>query len=560
MKAPAVCLLATIVTLALAPAVAAAAETFTLEPFGTLTVYRSTPRPAHLVLFVSGDGGWKLGVVDMARELASMDALVVGIDITRYIKTVVGGAPSADSAATACFDPAGDFARLGKAAAERFGVSDQPPILVGYSSGATLVYATLVQAPPRAFAGGVSLGFCPDLIVNMPICKGNGLAWQRDPHHKGVDFLPSRLLEVPWVALQGDVDKICTPADTRAYVAKVPHGELVWLHKVGHGFSVPRRWMAQFKDSFARVARAAARPSPRGAVLGEDSLLDTAADLDEAAGGEGVQDDRRRDAALDRVPVVPHEDLGAAPAAQPGDRRHGAREIELDQPEGEPVRRRGDLEQQQLAAIAEHSAELAEGGPQVGDVAQGVSHRQQVEALAGERQGLGEPAHPLAHPASARLAQHAQAGIESGDPPCGADDGLRVRGQDSRPAAEIEDAHPAGEPGPEQHAPAVPVAAAEAHDLGDPVVVPGGLVEPLVHAPPVLRLAVVVAPQGRMRRQRQLGHQARGFRTGPGQRTRRSMASSVGHPHRAIAASSSVRSSFMTLATPSAPAAARPQR
>jgi type IV secretory pathway VirJ component len=274
MKACAVCLLATLATPALVPALAASAETFALEPFGTLTVYRSTPRPAHLVLFVSGDGGWKLGVVDMARELASMDALVVGVDITRYIKTVVGAAgaaaPSAAGAAgaagaaappphsaAACFDPAGDFARLGKVVAERFGLSVQPPILVGYSSGATLVYATLVQAPPHAFAGGVSLGFCPDLIVNMPICKGNGLTWQRDPHHKGVDFLPSRLLEVPWVALQGDIDKICTPADTRAYVAKVPHGELVWLHKVGHGFSVPRRWMAQLKDSFARVARAA---------------------------------------------------------------------------------------------------------------------------------------------------------------------------------------------------------------------------------------------------------------------------------------------------------------
>jgi type IV secretory pathway VirJ component len=286
MKAVAVCLLATLATLAVVPALAAGEETFTLEPFGTLTVHRSTPRPAHVVLFISGDGGWKLGVVDMARELASMDALVVGVDITRYIKTVVGAggaaAPAAAGAADAadaadaasgaggagvtarppgsaetCFDPAGDFARLGKMAAERFGLSGQPPILLGYSSGATLVYATLVQAPPHAFAGGVSLGFCPDLIVNMPICKGNGLTWQHDPHRKGVDFLPSRLLEVPWFALQGDIDKICTPADTRAYVAKVPHGELVWLHKVGHGFSVPRRWIAPFKDSFARVARAA---------------------------------------------------------------------------------------------------------------------------------------------------------------------------------------------------------------------------------------------------------------------------------------------------------------
>ncbi len=289
MKVFAACLLA---ALMLVPALAAAEETFSLEPFGTLTVYHLTPRPAHVVLFVSGDGGWKLGVVDMARELASMDALVVGIDITHYMKAAgalppggaaaaaartalsagsspgsaaavppvpaAGAAPAVPPAAGACFDPANDFAALGRAVEERFGYpARRPPILVGYSSGATLVYAALVQAPPGAFGGAVSLGFCPDLIVNMPICKGNGLTWQRDPHRKGVDFLPSRLLEVPWIALQGDIDKICTPADTRSYVAKVPHGELVWLHKVGHGFSVPRRWMAEFKASFARVARAA---------------------------------------------------------------------------------------------------------------------------------------------------------------------------------------------------------------------------------------------------------------------------------------------------------------
>jgi type IV secretory pathway VirJ component len=238
-----------------APAAAATEETFQLAPFGTVTVYHATARPAHVALFVSGDGGWKLGVVDMARELAAMDALVVGIDITHYIKTVVNGAAAAPDA---CFDPARDFEQLGKAVEDRFGYAGwTPPILVGYSSGATLVYAALVQAPPRTFAGAVSLGFCPDLIVNMPICKGNGLAWERDPHHKGVDFLPSRLLEVPWIALQGDIDKICTPADTRAYVAKVPHGELVWLHKVGHGFSVPKHWMAELKASFARVERSA---------------------------------------------------------------------------------------------------------------------------------------------------------------------------------------------------------------------------------------------------------------------------------------------------------------
>ena len=234
---------------------AATEETLTFEPFGTVTVYHQTARPAHVVLFISGDGGWKLGVVDMAREIAGMDTLVAGVNITHYMKNAVAAATATDAAPGACFNPAEDFAALGRFVEKKMGyASPVPPILVGYSSGATLAYAALVQAPPRAFQGAVSLGFCPDLIVNAPICKGSGLAWKHDPHGLGVDFLPSESLEVPWIALQGDIDKICTPADTRAYVAKVPHGELVWLHKVGHGFSVPRRWMAQFKDSFARAA------------------------------------------------------------------------------------------------------------------------------------------------------------------------------------------------------------------------------------------------------------------------------------------------------------------
>jgi type IV secretory pathway VirJ component len=233
--------------LAFALPAAAAEETFELEPFGKVTVYHQTPRPSHVALFISGDGGWNLGVVDMARELEGMDALVAGVDIRHYMKTSTANPDK-------CWDPGTDFAELGRAVEKRFGyTSHVPPVLVGYSSGATIVYAGMVQAPPHTFRGGLSLGFCPDLIVNHPICKGNGLAWIHDPHGKGVDFSTSNLLEDPWLAFQGDIDQICTPEDTRKYLKDVRNGELVWLHKVGHGFSVPKNWMPQFKDGFARI-------------------------------------------------------------------------------------------------------------------------------------------------------------------------------------------------------------------------------------------------------------------------------------------------------------------
>jgi type IV secretory pathway VirJ component len=239
------------------PAGAAATEsTFELEPFGKVTVYHQTARPSHVALFISGDGGWNLGVVDMARELAGMDALVAGVDIRHYMK-----ASTADP--DKCWDPGTDFAELGRAIEKRFGYTSRvKPVMVGYSSGATIVYAAMAQVPPHTFSGGLSLGFCPDLIVNHPICKGHGLAWTHDPHGKGVDFSPTDTLEDPWLAFQGDIDQICTPEDTRTYLKKVPNGELVWLHKVGHGFSVPKHWMPEFKEGFAKVTgQKAASPS-----------------------------------------------------------------------------------------------------------------------------------------------------------------------------------------------------------------------------------------------------------------------------------------------------------
>jgi len=236
-----------LLTLTLASPAAATEETFTLEPFGKVALYHQTPQPSHVALFISGDGGWNLGVVDMARELAGMGATVAGVDIRHYMK-----ASTADP--DKCWDPGADFAELGRAVEGRLGYSSHvPPVLVGYSSGATIVYAAMVQAPPHTYRGGLSLGFCPDLIVNHPICKGRGLAWTKDPDGKGVDFSPTTLLEDPWLAFQGDIDQICTPEDTRTYLSRVPHGELVWLHKVGHGFSVPKNWMRQFKDGFAEV-------------------------------------------------------------------------------------------------------------------------------------------------------------------------------------------------------------------------------------------------------------------------------------------------------------------
>jgi type IV secretory pathway VirJ component len=243
--------------LLLAPGLAAAGDGETLRygRFGTVTLYHATPRPARVALFVSGDGGWNLGVIDMARELAGLDTLVVGIDIGRYLKNL-------GAAAEACSYPAADLEALSKFVQKSLGYPAYvPPVLVGYSSGATLVYAVLVQAPAGTFRGAISLGFCPDLEIRKPLCRGaGGLSGNVLPQGKGYWFLPAARLESPWIALQGTIDQVCDPASTAAYVKQVPGGEIVILPKVGHGFSVPRNWLPQFKEAFRRLTALAEPP------------------------------------------------------------------------------------------------------------------------------------------------------------------------------------------------------------------------------------------------------------------------------------------------------------
>ncbi|MBE0616865.1 MAG: virulence factor family protein [Proteobacteria bacterium] len=233
---------------------ACAEETLTFGRFGTVHLYRESPQPSRAVLFASGDGGWNLGVIDMARSLASLDTLVVGIDVTHYLREL---ARSGDS----CSYPAADFEGLSHYVQKKLDLERySPPVLVGYSSGATLVYAVLVQAPPGTFAGAISLGFCPDLPLSKPFCKGSGLAWEQGPKGKGVSFLPAAGLEAPWVAFQGAIDQVCDPAATVVYAKKIPGAEIVLLPKVGHGFSVQKNWMPQFREAFSRVARKASGP------------------------------------------------------------------------------------------------------------------------------------------------------------------------------------------------------------------------------------------------------------------------------------------------------------
>src|SRR6476660_3404796 len=161
---------------------------------GSASVYIPRTPSAHVVLFISGDGGWNAGVVDMARRIAAQQAIVVGISFPAWKR--------ATSRESGCWYIASDLELISHAAQKALQLPQyHPPVLVGSSSGASAVYAALANTPAVTFAGGISLGFCPELDVRREVCSGD--QWSPDyDEKKHLSVLPpTRALPKDWYVL-----------------------------------------------------------------------------------------------------------------------------------------------------------------------------------------------------------------------------------------------------------------------------------------------------------------------------------------------------------------------
>lgn len=241
-------------------------STFTMPSFGQVAVYAPIGPPEQVVLFVSGAGGWNVGVVSMAESLRDAGALVVGIDIRRFLRSLDSGPD--------CAYPAGPLEELSRAVQGRWKVAEyRRPILVGYSSGATLVYAALAAAPTSTFAGAISIGFCPDLEMRTAPCQVRGLKATRKAKGVGYILEPDRAQSVPWMVLEGEGNRACDPDAIRAFVAGTGEARLFSLPRVGHGVAATKNWEPQILEAYRAIAsRLRARVPPSVVIPGAGHL------------------------------------------------------------------------------------------------------------------------------------------------------------------------------------------------------------------------------------------------------------------------------------------------
>jgi type IV secretory pathway VirJ component len=241
-------------------------QTLTVPFVGNVTAYVPHLRADAVILFISGDGGWNLGVVDMARRIMPR-AIVVGISYPALRK--------AHPAGGRCWQPAGDLEEIAHAAERQLGLPEyRPPILVGYSSGATLVYGVLASAPASAFAGGLSMGFCPDLPSNVPVCGADGFTATFDAK-KGTAWLPKMpSLARDFYVLNGVQDQVCLSRTMHAFLDDMKAAHFIEVPGTGHGFGRPVRWGPPFDEVIVKLlaaagarGRAPAAPVPASAAV-----------------------------------------------------------------------------------------------------------------------------------------------------------------------------------------------------------------------------------------------------------------------------------------------------
>ncbi len=220
--------------------------------FGKVYIYIPKTAPDALVMFVSGDGGWNKLPIQMGSHLVEQGAMVVGINISKYLTSKMNEHEK-------CYYPAGDFEELSLYLQKKYKFKNYlKPILMGYSSGATLVYGILAQAPANTFKGAISMGFCPDIATFEPLCTTNALKQHAQKPGSPIWILePTEKLTAPFIVINGMDDQVCDYKNTEAFIKQVNNGEFIGIPKVGHGMSVQKNYLPHLLYAYNKVKNAA---------------------------------------------------------------------------------------------------------------------------------------------------------------------------------------------------------------------------------------------------------------------------------------------------------------
>jgi type IV secretory pathway VirJ component len=232
-------------------ALAAASAHLNHGRFKDIRIFQPAGAPKTFAIFLSGDDGWTAASDGIAQRLAAQGALVAGVDWPSFRSDL-------QTDGDQCVFPDGDLENLSHfVQAYYHAPAYLPPMLVGTGAGGSLAYAMLVQAPANTFAAALTLGFCPSLDLEKPLCRGSGLEFASNSQHGGT-FLPAKTLGNPWVVLQNHADRSCPATTVHEFVSKVHGGALVTVPNAAREVALS----AAFDSLAAHISAAQTAPPP----------------------------------------------------------------------------------------------------------------------------------------------------------------------------------------------------------------------------------------------------------------------------------------------------------
>jgi type IV secretory pathway VirJ component len=133
---------------------------------GMVSLLKPGRTPDAMVFVFSGLEGWSAAYDGVARTLAGMGAVVVGVDLPQYLRNL---AASNDG----CHYVIAEIEDMSERLQRDFRFARyQSPILAGIGAGGALAYAALAQSPAATIAGAISVDPTEALGTRVPLCAG----------------------------------------------------------------------------------------------------------------------------------------------------------------------------------------------------------------------------------------------------------------------------------------------------------------------------------------------------------------------------------------------------
>lgn len=186
------------------------------ETMKDVAIVAPAGEPTAIVALISDADGWTPARAKEADDLAQSGALVIGIDLPRYLQGIAKDPED-------CVFLSGDVEDYGRLAGKQMALKTyRLPVLLGAGKGADIAYAMLSQAPANMFSGAVSIGFTGRAPLSKPLCDG-----PKTETREGPDLVVGKDTPEP---LQGEwrvLTKGPAPAFVKDFVNDLPTADVV---------------------------------------------------------------------------------------------------------------------------------------------------------------------------------------------------------------------------------------------------------------------------------------------------------------------------------------------